>query len=184
MIGEVINVDGVDLLTLDIINGKPFVIAFNLNDRTSFDYNGNNYRESYIREITERWLKNLGFIATPRSLNLTSMDGSHEYGEIEASVAPLTFDEYRKYSSIIKPFIQSWFWTVTPSTDSSNAVKGRYVCAICGDGCITDVTCTDTSGQLMPAFLLDKQIKRELSLDKFLTNINIELLERKIFEKL
>lgn len=48
-----------------------------------------------------------------RTVDLTALNGSKEYGTVECKVAPLTLDELRKYHGIL-PNPESWEWSVTP----------------------------------------------------------------------
>lgn len=48
-----------------------------------------------------------------RDVDLTALNGSKEYGRYECKVAPLTFDEIRRFQRILsKP--ESWEYSVTP----------------------------------------------------------------------
>lgn len=94
-----------------------------------------------MRKGAEAWLKKTGIKAIPRDVDLTAMDG---YGSLNTAIAPLTFDEYRKYNHILTPHIKNWFWLVTPwgSPEKDNWAS-NYVCG----------------GGLAPAFILDKNEK-------------------------
>lgn len=48
-----------------------------------------------------------------RAIDLTAVNGSKQYGIDTCCIAPLTFDEYRKYHDII-PKPEKWEWSVTP----------------------------------------------------------------------
>ena len=48
-----------------------------------------------------------------RTIDLTALNGSKQYGIDTCCIAPLTFDEYRKYHDII-PKPEKWEWSVTP----------------------------------------------------------------------
>ena len=52
----------------------------------------------------------------PRTVDLTALNGSKEYGTVECKVAPLTLDELRKYHGILpNPNGEEAFeWAVTP----------------------------------------------------------------------
>lgn len=113
MIGETITVNGVKCLVLDEINGNPFVIALEVEIYSVFG-DSNNYKESGSRKTIESWFKNTGIKAIARDVDLTAMDGYKGYGTLNTTVAPLTFDEYRKYNHILTPHIKNSFWLVTP----------------------------------------------------------------------
>lgn len=48
-----------------------------------------------------------------RTIDLTALNGSKQYGIDTCCIAPLTFDEYRKYHDII-PKPEKWEWSATP----------------------------------------------------------------------
>lgn len=158
MIGKTITVNGVKCLVLDEIDGNPFVIALEVGIDFVFG-NSNNYKESTLRKGAEAWLKKTGIKAIPRDVDLTAMDGYKGYGSLNTAVAPLTFDEYRKYNHILTPHIKNWFWLVTPwgSPEKDNWASGS-VCGVYGDGS-ANYSGYNYSGGLAPAFILDKNEK-------------------------
>lgn len=158
MIGETITVNGVKCLVLDEIDGNPFVIALEVGIDFIFG-NSNNYKESTLRKGAEAWLKKTGIKAIPRDVDLTAMDGYKGYGSLNTAVAPLTFDEYRKYNHILTPHIKNWFWLVTPwgSPEKDNWASNR-VCDVNRDGSASNYAYT-YGGGLAPAFILDKNEK-------------------------
>lgn len=153
-IGEVITVNHTKLLVLDFIEDNPFVICFT-DIKTQFDNKSAFYGNSILSQQTEQWIKNKGFKTIPRTIDLLTMDGYRDkYGTMKVSAAPLTFDEYRKYASILKPHITNWFWTVTAWSNYNNSA---YVCGVTDTGNASGSTYTGTYGRLAPAFILDKQ---------------------------
>ena len=158
MIGKTITVNGVKCLVLDEIDGNPFVIALEVGIDFVFG-NSNNYKESALRKGAEAWLKKTGIKAIPRDVDLTAMDGYKGYGSLNTAVAPLTFDEYRKYNHILTPHIKNWFWLVTPwgSPEKDNWASNR-VCRVYTGGSANGYV-YDSSCGLAPAFILDKNEK-------------------------
>ena len=158
MIGETITVNGVKCLVLDEIDGNPFVIALEVGIDFVFG-NSNNYKESTLRKGAEAWLKKTGIKAIPRDVDLTAMDGYKGYGSLNTAVAPLTFDEYRKYNHILTPHIKNWFWLVTPwgSPEKDNWASVT-VCFVNTDGSADSYGYNYSYG-LAPAFILDKNEK-------------------------
>ena len=155
MIGDIITVKGVKCVVLDEINGNPFVIALDLDIESPFG-NSNNYKKSELRKRVESWFKETGIKAIARDLDLTAMDGYKGYGALNTVVAPLTFDEYRKYNHILTPHIKNWFWLVTPwgSPEKDNWVSDA-VCRVYTDGS-ADYNAYGYSGGLAPAFILNR----------------------------
>ena len=158
MIGETITVNGVKCLVLDEIDGNPFVIALEVGIDFVFG-NSNNYKESTLRKGAEAWLKKTGIKAIPRDVDLTAMDGYKGYGSLNTTVAPLTFDEHRKYNHILTPHIKDSFWLVTPwgSPEKDNWASSR-VCVV-GTGGSASLGGYGGSYGLAPAFILDKNGK-------------------------
>lgn len=172
MIGDIITVKGVKCVVLDEINGNPFVIALDLDIESPFG-NSNNYKKSELRKRVESWFKDTGIKAITRDVNLTAMDGYKGYGTLNTTVAPLTFDEYRKYNHILTPHIKNWFWLVTPwgSPDKDNW-GSSYVCGVYTDGSAIRSVYGSSVG-LAPAFILDRDQIYNKSLSDF---TNEELL--------
>lgn len=179
MIGDIITVKGVKCVVLDEINGNPFVIALDLAIESPFG-NSNNYKKSELRKRVESWFKDTGIKAIARDVDLTAMDGYKGYGALNTVVAPLTFDEYRKYNHILTPHIKNWFWLVTPwgSPEKDNWASG-YVCFVDIDGSATDYLYY-VSGGLAPAFILDKNSCFNKSLNDFTNDELIAELNKRL----
>ncbi len=156
MVGEIIQVKGIDLLVLDEINGNPFVVAMDLGIETEFDEDSNNYDGSVIEKKTNDWLIAADLPAVERELDLMTLDGCKDYGKKMVKAAPLTLDEYRKYSDIIVPHIKDWFWLCTGwSTRSRFYNIATSVCGVNYNGIATGYNYSNSSG-LAPALILDK----------------------------
>lgn len=155
MIGDIITVKGVKCVVLDEINGNPFVIALDLDTESPFG-NSNNYKKSKLRKRVESWFKDTDIKAITRNVDLTAMDGYKGYGALNTVVAPLTFDEYRKYNHILTPHIKNWFWLVTPwgSPEKDNLASGSVCLVDIGGSAGYDYY--DYGGGLAPAFILDR----------------------------
>ena len=178
MIGETITVNGVKCLVLDEINGNPFVIALEVEIYSVFG-DSNNYKESGSRKTIESWFKNTGIKAIARDVDLTAMDGYKGYGTLNTTVAPLTFDEYRKYNHILTPHIKNSFWLVTPwgSPKKDNWASSR-VCRVTTGGAGADYY--HTGRGLAPAFILDKNQYFNKSLNDFTNEELIAELNKRL----
>lgn len=87
-----------------------------------------------------------------RSIDLTAVNGSKQYGIDICCIAPLTLDEYRKYHDII-PKPEKWEWSVTPwSTPSVNGDE-TWVMGLYTNGSVNYSYCGNAHGS-RPAFLL------------------------------
>lgn len=179
MIGDIITVKGVKCVVLDEINGNPFVIALDLDIESPFG-NSNNYKKSELRKRVESWFKDTSIKAITRDVDLTAMDGYKGYGMLNTVVAPLTFDEYRKYNHILTPHIKNWFWLVTPwgSPEKDNWASSR-VCIVYGDGSANSSGCNYSFG-LAPAFILDKNQNFNKSLSDYTNEELIAELNKRL----
>lgn len=156
MIGKTIQIDGVDLLVLDMIDDNPLVWAYNLNTDVRFSNESNNYMKSDLRKAAERWLKGTKFAVIPRTLDLLTMDGYRGYGVHNVDIAPLTIDEYRKYAEIIIPHIKDYFWLATGwGRPDGSGWAATGVCAVTAGG-TAGSNDYDGSLSLAPAFILDR----------------------------
>lgn len=160
MVGDIIKLNDQKLLVLDYFNDNPFVICLDTNIKTIFnEKKDTNYYNSTLRTKMKMWARNtgLGNYAVPRNLDLTTMDGCKCYGCIKNEIiAPLTFDEYRKYNHIMKPHIKNWFWTCTSWGDpDEDNWASTCVCGVDYDGSANRYG-YGISGGLAPAFILNK----------------------------
>ena len=179
MIGETITVNGVKCLVLDEINGNPFVIALEVEIYSVFG-DSNNYKESGSRKTIESWFKNTGIKTIARDVDLTAMDGYKGYGTLNTTVAPLTFDEYRKYNHILTPHIKNSFWLVTPwGSPEKDNYYSDYVCYVGSDGSATYGYYNRSRG-LAPAFILDKNQYFNKSLNDFTNEELIAELNKRL----
>lgn len=87
-----------------------------------------------------------------RTVDLTALNGSKEYGTVECKVAPLTLDELRKYRGII-PKPEVWEWSATPWSTPCVDDDHSWVLGLCTDGGLGSDSCTFTYGS-RPAFLI------------------------------
>lgn len=180
MIGETITVNGVKCLVLDEINGNPFVIALEVEIYSVFG-DSNNYKESGSRKTIESWFKNTGIKAIARDVDLTAMDGYKGYGTLNTTVAPLTFDEYRKYNHILTPHIKNSFWLVTPwGSPKKDNWASNSVCSVDSDGSASDDYYFYSSYGLAPAFILDKNQYFNKSLNDFTNEELIAELNKRL----
>lgn len=161
MVGDIITVNGVKLLVLDELDGNPFVLAFDLDEKSAFnrDNAGTDYSKSLLQAKVESWFDKTNIKAIDRKIDLTTMTDYTGYGELTVKAVPLTFDEYRKYAYVIKSNIdiKGWFWTATAWSDPDSAdLCTSIVCRVNYNGLVAYTYYTNTYGRLVPAFILDK----------------------------
>lgn len=87
-----------------------------------------------------------------RTVDLTALNGSKEYGTCECKIAPLTLDELRKYHGII-PKPEVWEWSVTPWSTPCVDEDETWVLGLGTNGDVSSLSCSYTLGS-RPAFLL------------------------------
>lgn len=118
-----------------------------------------------------------------RAIDLTAVNGSKQYGIDTCCIAPLTFDEYRKYHDII-PKPEKWEWSVTPwSTPCVNeddtwvTYNTYYAYCLGASGNVYYGRCRNTGGS-RPAFLLPSNyvVEPENALASYTTRELVEEL--------
>lgn len=131
--GKTVDYHGEPCLVLE--HRKDGTLMLHLDQMTHAFGSSNNFAASslrshlngpYLRSLTDG---NPDEIIT-RTVDLTALNGSKEYGTCECKVAPLTLDELRKYHDIL-PLPERFEWSVTPwSTPKVNEdetwVMGLY----------------------------------------------------------
>lgn len=129
--GDIITIKGTEFAVLDVEKGaangkdKLFVLLKEPFGSTPFSTDGNDYTESKLLDEVGRWYsefvsglnKELIF---QREIILLTVDGRANYGIVDRLVAPLTFDEWRKYSRYI-PDCEKSYWLAT-----GDGATGRY----------------------------------------------------------
>lgn len=153
--GQVVKFHGEPCLVLE--HRTDGTLLMTCNQIKSVFGDNNNFAESKLREhlngaFLDALTENHTDDVLPRTVDLTALNGSREYGSIACKVAPLTIDEYRKYCGII-PLPESWEWLSTPwSTPEVNEddtwVMGLYTNGDLGNNDY------DSSNGSRPAFLI------------------------------
>lgn len=95
-----------------------------------------------------------------RTVDLTALNGSKEYGTCEAKVAPLTLDELRKYHDII-PKPNMWEWSATPWSTPKVDDDDTWALGLNTNGYLYDRSCSSTYGS-RPAFLIPSTLTIEV----------------------
>ena len=110
-----------------------------------------------------------------RTVDLTALNGSKEYGTVECKVAPLTLDELRKYHGIL-PNPESWEWSVTPWSTPCVDDDHVWVLGLYSDGSLDYNNCSSTYGS-RPAFLIPSDFAVEDDSNPLEGYSNRELIE-------
>lgn len=131
----------------------------------------------YLRSLTDG---NPDEVIT-RTVDLTALNGSKEYGTCECKVAPLSLDELRKYHDIL-PLPERFEWSVTPWSTPKVNEDDTWVMGLNSDGSINYRSRTNTHGS-RPAFLLPSDYTVEVEgspLEQYSTRELAEELFRRI----
>ena len=95
----------------------------------------------YLRSLTDG---NPDEVIT-RTVDLTALNGSTEYGTCDCKVAPLTLDELRKYHDIL-PLPERFEWSVTPWSTPKVNEDDTWVMGLYSDGNIDFYYCASPTG--------------------------------------
>lgn len=161
--GQTVNYHGEPCLVLE--HRKDGTMLLHLDQMTHAFGSSNNFAASSLRShLNGPYLASLtdgnpDEIIT-RTVDLTALNGSKEYGSCECKVAPLTIDELRKYHDIL-PLPERFEWSVTPwSTPAVNEDDTRVMGLSSGGG----VFYSDCyfSGGSRPAFLIPSNLPVEV----------------------
>lgn len=121
--GDIITIKGTEFAVLDIEKDtakdgkdKLFVLLKEPTDITEFGTT-NDYGDSALRKEVGEWCEKYVVDAYddliyPHEVSLLTMDGRKDYGTLRFLAAPLTFDEWRKYSRYI-PNCEKGYWLAT-----------------------------------------------------------------------
>lgn len=127
-----------------------------------------------------------------REVDLTALNGSKEYGSCECKVAPLTFDEIRRFHGLL-PKPESWEWSATPWSTPCVDEDDTWVMGLSTNGSVGGAVCSLTVGGVgggycacargsRPAFLIPSQYAVEVDggLDQYTTNELIAEINRRM----
>ena len=160
--GKTVDYHGEPCMVLE--HRKDGTLMLHLDQMTHAFGSSNNFAASslrshlngpYLRSLTDG---NPDEIIT-RTVDLTALNGSKEYGTCECKVAPLTLDELRKYHDIL-PLPESFEWSVTPWSTPEVNEDDKWVMGLDTDGSVDYDYCTYSGGS-RPAFLIPSRITVE-----------------------
>ena len=88
----------------------------------------------------------------PITLDLTSLNGSKEYGVVSGDkIAIPTLDILRKFKENI-PLMSRWYWTSTPNGTKQTG-DTSCVQIVSGDGCVGCYDCSWDGGGVRPFYI-------------------------------
>lgn len=161
--GQTVNYHGEPCLVLE--HRKDGTMLLHLDQMTHAFGSSNNFAASSLRaHLNGPYLASLtdgnpDEIIT-RTVDLTALNGSKEYGSCECKVAPLTIDELRKYHDIL-PLPERFEWSVTPWSTPAVNEDDTWVMGLYSNGNIYYSSCGNTYGS-RPAFLIPSNLPVEV----------------------
>lgn len=161
--GQTVNYHGEPCLVLE--HRKDGTMLLHLDQMTHAFGSSNNFAASSLRaHLNGPYLASLtdgnpDEIIT-RTVDLTALNGSKEYGSCECKVAPLTIDELRKYHDIL-PIPERFEWSVTPWSTPAVNEDDTWVMGLNSSGGIYSNLCYCSVGS-RPAFLIPSNLPVEV----------------------
>jgi hypothetical protein len=161
--GQTVNYHGEPCLVLE--HRKDGTMLLHLDQMTHAFGSSNNFAASSLRShLNGPYLVSLTD-GNPdeiiiRTVDLTALNGSKEYGSCECKVAPLTIDELRKYHDIL-PIPERFEWSVTPWSTPKVDEDDTWVLGLDSGGNIGNDYCSGSDGS-RPAFLIPSNLPVEV----------------------
>lgn len=161
--GQTVNYHGEPCLVLE--HRKDGTMLLHLDQMTHAFGSSNNFAASSLRaHLNGPYLASLtdgnpDEIIT-RTVDLTALNGSKEYGSCECKVAPLTIDELRKYHDIL-PLPERFEWSVTPWSTPAVNEDDTWVMGLLSSGDVYSSICGNSNGS-RPAFLIPSNLPVEV----------------------
>lgn len=183
--GKTVDYHGEPCLVLE--HRKDGTLMLHLDQMTHAFGSSNNFAASslrshlngpYLRSLTDG---NPDEIIT-RTVDLTALNGSKEYGTCECKVAPLTLDELRKYHDII-PLPESFEWSVTPWSTPEVNEDDKWVMGLYSNGYIGYSGCSYSDGS-RPAFLISSSLTVEAEDTNPLEQYTVRELAEELFRRI
>lgn len=183
--GKTVDYHGEPCLVLE--HRKDGTLMLHLDQMTHAFGSTNNFAASslrahlngpYLRSLTDG---NPDEIIT-RTVDLTALNGSKEYGTCECKVAPLTLDELRKYHDIL-PLPERFEWSVTPWSTPKVNEDETWVIYLNSGGSVSNGGCTNTYGS-RPAFLIPSSLTVEVEDTNPLEQYSTRELAEELFRRI
>ena len=141
--GEIAHIGDYEFIVLndknDGYNYKKLLLKDSLQE-SRFGEDNNDYRESKVKEILDKFAKTIEDIIGKDNLithkvDLTADDGLKNYGTINAKMSLLTAQMYRENVYTIDKYkLKKWWWLVTPYSTPTHEDSTWVKCVSpCGD---------------------------------------------------
>ena len=183
--GQTVNYHGEPCLVLE--HRKDGTMLLHLDQMTHAFGSSNNFAASSLRShLNGPYLASLtdgnpDEIIT-RTVDLTALNGSKEYGSCECKVAPLTIDELRKYHDIL-PLPERFEWSVTPWSTPAVNEDDTWVMGLNSNGNIVGSGCYYSYGS-RPAFLISSSLTVEAEDTNPLEQYTVRELAEELFRRI
>lgn len=183
--GKTVDYHGEPCLVLE--HRKDGTLMLHLDQMTHAFGSSNNFAASslrshlngpYLRSLTDG---NPDEIIT-RTVDLTALNGSKEYGTFECKVAPLTLDELRKYHDIL-PLPERFEWSVTPWSTPKVNEDETWVMGLSSVGNVSGSNCGYSFGS-RPAFLIPSSLTVEAEDTNPLEQYSTRELAEELFRRI
>lgn len=183
--GKTVDYHGEPCLVLE--HRKDGTLMLHLDQMTHAFGSTNNFAASSLRaHLNGPYLRSLtdgspDEIIT-RTVDLTALNGSKEYGTCECKVAPLTLDELRKYHDIL-PLPERFEWSVTPWSTPKVNEDETWVMGLYSGGDVGSYGCAGAYGS-RPAFLIPSSLTVEVEDTNPLEQYSIRELAEELFRRI
>lgn len=183
--GQTVNYHGEPCLVLE--HRKDGTMLLHLDQMTHAFGSSNNFAASSLRShLNGPYLASLtdgnpDEIIT-RTVDLTALNGSKEYGSCECKVAPLTIDELRKYHDIL-PLPERFEWSVTPWSTPAVNEDDTWVMGLSSHGDVGSRSCGSSNGS-RPAFLISSSLTVEAEDTNPLEQYTVRELAEELFRRI
>lgn len=129
--GKVFEIGGHDFIVLEQQEGQTTVISKKIMvENVVFDDNTRDYNKSSLKKLIENDIQPVieNVVGTKNIVEhevaLTSVDMQNEFKSCKCKVRPITFDEARKYNSLlVDENLPDWYWTCTPWSTEARGWK-------------------------------------------------------------
>lgn len=191
--GDIVDIAGTKFAVLDVKkNAAPddadelFVLLCEPVESTVFSLfssDGNDYTESKLREKTDQWFEEFSAslnkkLFFSREISLLTLDGRANYGIMHRLAAPLTFDEWRKYSRYI-PDCEREYWLAT-GDGAPGRYRATYALYVVPDG-DWGCNCCSLSHAVRPALIVSSYLldDEENDFSRYTTEELLEEIKRR-----
>ena len=162
-IGDTFKIDKYEFIVLNHHNENTTVILKELLYESKQFGTTNNYENSYVDDLCNKFSGEIAEIIgeenlVEHSVDLTSDDGLKDYGNIKRKMSLLTTNLYRRYVEILdKHKTNKWWWLATAYSTPTHA-SSSWVKCVAPSGIIDDYNCNLNYCGVRPFCILKSNI--------------------------